>query len=187
MRIILASASPRRRELLSGLGLQFTVDAQTSFVESVQPGVDACRVPFDMAIGKSLGFHRELERDEVLITADTVVIIDSEVLGKPCDRPDAIRMLKRLSGRTHEVVTAVVIRSVSRRVEFSDVTKVTFAQLQDSDIEYYVDNYRPFDKAGSYGVQEWIGYVAVSSIEGSFYNVMGFPVQKVWQALKEFP
>jgi len=184
--IILGSASPRRRELLSGLDLEFTVDTGNNFQESSDPAADAYRVPVDMASGKSDGFHRPLAQDEILITADTVVIVDGRVLGKPADREDAVRMLNLLSGRTHDVVTAVVIRDVSGRSVFSDTTSVTFAALSPSAIDYYVDTYKPYDKAGAYGIQEWIGYSAVTAISGSFYNVMGFPVQKVWQELQAF-
>lgn len=185
-RIILASGSPRRRDLLGGLGIEFTVDTGTTFVESSEPGVDAYQVPVDMALGKSHGFHRPLEDDEVLITADTVVIVGGEVLGKPGDRADAFRMLRALSGRDHDVVTAVVIRSVEKEVSFAVKTAVTFDNLSDEDIAYYVDNFKPYDKAGAYGIQEWIGYAGISRIEGSFYNVVGFPVQRVWTELKSF-
>ena len=185
-RIILASGSPRRRDLLGGLGVEFTVDTGSFFVESAEPGVDAYQVPVDMAEGKSHGFHRPLEDDEVLITADTVVIVGGEVLGKPADREDAFRMLRALSGRDHDVVTAVVIRSVKKEVSFAVRTAVTFDTLSDADIAYYVDNFKPYDKAGAYGIQEWIGYAGISRIEGSFYNVVGFPVQRVWTELKAF-
>ena len=185
-KIILASGSPRRRDLLGGLGIEFTVDTGTTFVESSEPGVDAYQVPVDMAEGKSHGFHRPLEADEVLITADTVVIVGGEVLGKPVDREDAFRMLRALSGREHDVVTAVVIRSAEKEVSFAVTTAVTFDKLSEEDITYYVDNFKPFDKAGAYGIQEWIGYAGISRIEGSFYNVVGFPVQRVWTELKAF-
>lgn len=185
-KIILASGSPRRRDLLGGLGIEFTVDTGTTFVESSEPGVDAYQVPVDMAEGKSHGFHRPLEPDEILITADTVVIVGGEVLGKPVDREDAFRMLRALSGREHDVVTAVVIRSAEKEVSFAVTTAVTFDKLSEEDITYYVDNFKPFDKAGAYGIQEWIGYAGISRIEGSFYNVVGFPVQRVWTELKAF-
>lgn len=185
-RIILASGSPRRRDLLGGLGVEFTVDTGSNFVESPELGVDAYQVPVDMAEGKSHGFHRPLEDDEVLITADTVVIVGGEVLGKPADREDAFRMLRALSGRDHDVVTAVVIRSVEKELSFAVRTAVTFDTLSDADIAYYVDNFKPYDKAGAYGIQEWIGYAGISRIEGSFYNVVGFPVQRVWTELKAF-
>ena len=185
-RIILGSNSPRRRELLAGLDIDFTVDTGNTFEEVLEPGVEAHEVPRRLSAGKSHGFHRPLEEDEVLITSDTVVIVDREVLGKPHSREDAVRMLQMLSGRAHEVVTAVTIRDCSREETFSVSTKVHFVELSQAVIDHYVDKYRPFDKAGAYGIQEWIGYVGLSSIEGSFYNVMGFPVHRVWHELQRF-
>ena len=185
-RIILGSGSPRRKELLAGLDLEFTVDKENLFCESKEPGVEPHRVPLDMSVGKSHGFHRPLEEDEVLITADTVVIIDGKVLGKPHSRQEAEDMLHQLSGRCHEVVTAVTVRDSEREESFSDSTEVEFLPLSDAQIDYYIDRYKPYDKAGSYGVQEWIGYVGISSIRGSFYNVMGFPVHRVAQVLEKF-
>ncbi len=185
-RIILGSGSPRRKELLAGLDLEFTVDKENFFRESKEPGVEPHRVPLDMSVGKSHGFHRPLEEDEVLITADTVVIIDGKVLGKPHSRQEAEDMLHQLSGRCHEVVTAVTVRDREREESFRDSTEVEFLPLSDSQIAYYLDNYKPYDKAGSYGVQEWIGYVGISGIRGSFYNVMGFPVHRVAQVLEKF-
>lgn len=185
-RIILGSNSPRRRELLAGLGLEFTVDTGNSFSESPEPGVEAHQVPVDMSLGKSHGFHRPLTDDEILITADTVVIIDGKVLGKPHSREEAEDMLHTLSGRRHEVVTAVTIRDSRREECFSISSAVQFCELEDREIDYYIDKFMPYDKAGAYGVQEWIGYVGISRIEGSFYNVMGLPVQRLWQELKKF-
>lgn len=185
-RIILGSNSPRRRELLTGLGIDFTVDTGNSFAESAEPGVEAHQVPVDMSLGKSHGFHRPLEDDEILITADTVVIIDGRVLGKPHSREEAEEMLHTLSGRTHEVVTAVTIRDKRGEKCFSVSSIVEFCRLEDWEIDSYIDNFKPYDKAGAYGVQEWIGYVGISRIEGSFYNVMGLPVHRIWQELKKF-
>ena len=185
-RIILGSNSPRRRELLAGLDIDFTVDTGNTFEETPEEGLEAHEVPLRLSAGKSHGFHRPLSDDEVLITSDTVVIVDGEVLGKPHSREDAVAMLRKLSGRAHEVVTAVTIRDVSREVTFSDSTQVHFEALTQDEIDYYIDKYRPFDKAGAYGIQEWIGYVGISAIEGSFYNVMGFPVHRVWQELQRF-
>lgn len=190
-KIILGSGSPRRRELLAGLDIPFTVDTGNTFKESFPEGTPARIIPVLMAEGKSAGFHRPLRPDEILITADTVVILDypdrePEVIGKPHSRQDAVAMLHKLSGRTHEVVTAVVIRDYERRKEFSVSSHVTFAPLSDDEIQYYIDKYKPFDKAGSYGIQEWIGYVGISGIEGSFYNVMGFPVHRVYRELQCF-
>lgn len=185
-RIILGSNSPRRRELLAGLGIDFTVDTGNSFAESAEPGVEAHQVPVDMSLGKSHGFHRPLEDDEILITADTVVIIDGRVLGKPHSREEAEEMLHTLSGRTHEVVTAVTIRDKRGEKCFSVSSIVEFCRLEDWEIDSYIDRFKPYDKAGAYGVQEWIGYVGISRIEGSFYNVMGLPVHRIWQELKKF-
>ena len=185
-KLILGSNSPRRRELLSALGLEFTLDAENSFVESPFEGGDAYALPLKMSEGKSLGFHRPLEENELLITADTVVITDGKVLGKPRDREDAIAMLKELSDKVHEVVTAVSLRSPEKMKSFSVTTKVTFGELTLDTIEYYVDNFRPYDKAGAYGIQEWIGYVGIKGIEGSYYNVMGLPVNRLYRELLDF-
>ena len=185
-RIILGSNSPRRRELLAGLGIDFTVDTGNGFAESAEPGVEAHQVPVDMSLGKSHGFHRPLEDDEILITADTVVIVDGRVLGKPHSHEEAEEMLHTLSGRTHEVVTAVTIRDKRGEKCFSVSSIVEFCRLEDWEIDSYIDNFKPYDKAGAYGVQEWIGYVGISRIEGSFYNVMGLPVHRIWQELKKF-
>lgn len=185
-KIILASGSPRRRDLMFGLDLDFEIDTLNDFKESIDLPTAPCEVPVNMSVGKSHGFHRVLSKDEVLVTADTVVIVGSKVLGKPHSREEAVDMLRLLSGRTHEVVTAVTIRDIDREETFSDSTLVTFGDLSDADIDYYVDKYRPFDKAGAYGVQEWIGYVGIERIEGSFYNVMGFPVHRVRKSLESF-
>ncbi len=185
-RIILGSASPRRKELLKGLDIDFVVDTGNSFRENFRELKNFHEIPSIMSEGKSEGFHRPLEDDEILITADTIVICSGEVLGKPSDRDDAVRMLGTLSGRQHEVVTAVTIRSNEKKETFSDLAKVRFGELGDSDIEYYIEKYRPFDKAGAYGVQEWIGYIGIESMEGSFYTVMGLPVHKVYRHLKDF-
>lgn len=185
-KVILASASPRRRELLAGLDVDFEVDTKNDFKECFEPSVDAHRLPLDMSVGKSHGFHRALSEDEILVTADTIVIVGSKVLGKPHSREEAVGMLRLLSGRTHEVVTAVTIRDRNREESFTDSTMVTFGELSDADIDYYIDKYKPFDKAGAYGVQEWIGYVGIERIEGSFYNVMGFPVHRVRKLLNSF-
>jgi septum formation protein len=185
-RIILASNSPRRKELLSSLGLEFIVDTGTSFIEEYSPDTLHLKVPELMSRGKSLGFHRELDPDEILITSDTMVLCGTEILGKPSNRADAVRMLKLLSGREHQVITAVTIRSAIKEKTFSVCSNVYFKELSDSEINYYIDTYKPFDKAGAYGIQEWIGYIGITGIEGSFYNVMGFPTQRFYEELKEF-
>ena len=185
-RIILASNSPRRRELLASLGFDFSVDMGTSFIEDYSPDTPHVKVPELMSQGKSHGFHRELSPDEILVTSDTMVLCGTEILGKPSDRDDAVRMLKLLSGREHQVITAVTIRSAEQEKTFSVSSNVYFKDLSDSEIDYYIDNYKPFDKAGAYGIQEWIGYIGITGIEGSFYNVMGFPTQRFFEELKAF-
>ena len=185
-RIILGSGSPRRRELLAGLDVDFTVDTGNTFEESVPEDADPAQVPLLMALGKSHGFHRPLEDDELLITADTVVIVDGAVLGKPHSREEAARMLRLLSGREHLVVSGLVFRTTARELTATDTTVVHVSPLSEEEISYYIDTYRPFDKAGAYGIQEWLGYASIGQIEGSYYNVMGFPVHKVWELLKEF-
>ena len=184
-RIILGSGSPRRRELLAGLDVEFTVDTGNTFEESVPEGAAPADVPLLMALGKSHGFHRPLEEDELLITADTVVIVDGAVLGKPRSRDEAADMLRLLSGREHLVVSGLVFRTAERELTATDTTTVHVSPLSEEEISYYIDTYRPFDKAGGYGIQEWFGYAAIGKIDGSYYNVMGFPIHKVWELLKE--
>lgn len=185
-KIILGSASPRRKELLGGLDIEFEVDTKNSFTENFKEISSIREIPAMMSEGKSYGFHRPLEENEILITADTIVICDGRVFGKPADRAEAVSMLKTLAGRPHEVITSVTLRSCDKKETFSDAATVRFGDLDDDEINYYIDRYKPFDKAGSYGVQEWIGYIGIESIEGSFYTVMGFPVYKVYRHLKEF-
>ena len=191
-RIILGSNSPRRRELLAGLGLPFSVDTDNTFEESLPPGTPYDEVPVLMSEGKSAGFHRPLEPDEILLTADTMVILPptesrpGEILGKPHDRADAIRMLRDLSGRSHHVTTAVTLRSPGKAMTFTDTTEVWFKPLSDEEIIHYVDTCKPFDKAGAYAVQEWIGHIGITRIEGSYFNVVGLPVHRVWEALQQW-
>lgn len=184
-KIILGSNSPRRRELLGGLDVPFTVDTGNTFVENFPEGTLPHDVPSVLSRGKSHGFHRPLEADEILVTADTVVILGASVLGKPHSREEAVRMLSELSGKTHEVVTSVTLRSLSAEHTLTDVTSVTFKDLTEAEISYYVDVCKPFDKAGAYGIQEWIGYIGIASITGSYFNVMGFPVHRVYEALQK--
>lgn len=191
-RIILASGSPRRRELLKGLDIEFEVDTNNLFKEYFSPDTPFSEVPVLMSEGKSHGFHRPLEKDEILITSDTMVILPplpgkpGEILGKPKDREDACRMLRDLSGRSHHVTTAVTIRSTEKKETFTATTEVWFKDLSENEINYYVDKYKPFDKAGAYAIQEWIGHIGITRIEGSYFNVVGFPVQRVYQALQRF-
>lgn len=190
--IILGSNSPRRRELLKGLDIDFEVDTGNNFEESFAPDTPFDQVPRLMAEGKSKGFHRPLKEGEILITADTMVILPpeggkaGEILGKPKDRQDAIRMLRDLSGRKHHVTTAVTLRSCKKTQTFEVTTQVWFKALSQEEITYYVDTYKPFDKAGAYAIQEWIGHVGITRIEGSYFNVVGFPVQRVYEALLTF-
>ena len=190
--IILGSNSPRRRELLKGLDIDFEVDTKNNFEEHFNSNTPYDQVPRLMSEGKSLGFHRPLKEDEILITADTMVILPAsagkpgEILGKPRDREDACRMLRDLSGREHHVTTAVTIRDAHRKHTFDVTTQVWFKPLTEEEITYYVDTYKPFDKAGAYAIQEWIGHVGITRIEGSYFNVVGFPVQRVYEALQAF-
>lgn len=234
-KIILASNSPRRRELLAGLNIDFTVDTRNNFEEHFTQDMPHSEVPAMMSLGKSLGFHRPLEPDEILITSDTMVLChgtrlsspgtgrsgdtvssgeavssaesgrsgdtlssaesglpasperpDSPILGKPHSREEAFAMLRLLSGREHEVITAVTIRSCEKTITRSDTTEVIFKDLTDEEITYYIDNFKPFDKAGAYGIQEWIGYIGITGISGSYFNVMGFPTHLVYEMLQEF-
>ncbi len=184
--IILASGSPRRRELLSAMDIPFTVDTGNTFDESWSSDTPHEKVPELMSEGKSFGFHRELADNEILVTSDTMVLCGTKILGKPKDRDDAIRMLKLLSGRGHQVITAVTLRDREKKKTFSVTSNVFFKELSDSEIIYYLDTYKPYDKAGAYGIQEWIGYIGISRLEGSFYNVMGFPASRFYEELKAF-
>ncbi len=178
--IILASNSPRRKELLSGLGIDFEVKVLPDIEEVYPSSLPVCQTAEYIAAEKAHAYRNFMGRNDMIITADTVVIVDNEVLGKPIDAADATRMLKLLSGRKHQVITGVCLTTRERQHRFSVTTDVTFKHLSDEEIAYYIDTYHPFDKAGAYGIQEWIGYVGVTSLEGSYYNVMGFPVQRVY-------
>ena len=182
--IILASNSPRRRELLAGLGLDFEVRVQPDIDESYPATLPATEAAEYIA-GKKAAAYRELVADdELVITADTVVIVGDEILGKPVDEADAVRMLRLLSGRTHQVTTGVCLLTSSQERRFAVTTDVTFKELSDEEIHYYVTTYQPFDKAGAYGIQEWIGYVGVTCLHGSYYNVMGLPVQRIYETIR---
>lgn len=184
-RYVLASGSPRRRELLAMLNVDFRVDTSRPVSEIVPPTLPAAEVPAYLSRLKAQPYLADLQPDEVLITADTVVILDDRVIGKPADADDARRTLRRLASRTHKVVTGVSIGRPDGSLEtFSDTTEVDFDDLTDDEINYYVNNYRPLDKAGAYGIQEWIGAAAVKGIRGSFYNVMGLPIHRLFLALK---
>ena len=185
-KLILSSASPRRKELLEGLGLDFTIDTGTSFIEQSAPGTPLEQIPALMAEGKSEGFHRQLADDEILLTSDTMVYCDGVVMGKPHGRDEAISMLRHLSGRVHHVTTAITLRDSRHKITVSDTAYVHFKALSDNEITYYVDNFKPFDKAGAYGIQEWIGYIGITKIEGSYFTIMGLPVHLVYEKLAEF-
>jgi septum formation protein len=185
-KIILASASPRRKELLAGLCIDFEVDTRNNFKEIYNSDISHEEIPEILSIGKSYGFHRQLEKDEILITSDTLVLCEGEVMGKPGSREEAYEMLKMLSGQEHKVITAVSIRNHERIVTFSDTSIVSFKSLTDSEIYFYIDTFKPFDKAGAYGIQEWIGYIGIDRIEGSYFTIMGFPVHLVYKHLQEF-
>ena len=185
-KIILASGSPRRKELLAGLCVDFEVDTRNNFEEVYSPDIEHEEIPEVLSIGKSNGFHRSLEKDEILITSDTLVLCEGEVMGKPGSREEAYDMLKMLSGQEHKVITAVSIRNHERIVTFSDTSIVSFKSLTDSEIYFYIDTFKPFDKAGAYGIQEWIGYIGIDRIEGSYFTIMGFPVHLVYKHLQDF-
>ena len=185
-KIILASASPRRKELLAGLCVDFEIDTRNNFEEVYSSDIPHEEIPEVLSIGKSHGFHRPLEKDEILITSDTLVLCEGEVMGKPGSREEAYEMLKMLSGQEHKVITAVSIRNHERTVTFSDTSIVSFKSLTDSEIYFYIDTFKPFDKAGAYGIQEWIGYIGIDRIEGSYFTIMGFPVHLVYKHLQDF-
>lgn len=186
MRIILGSQSPRRQELLRGLDIDFTVRTIDGLQEHYPATLQGAEIPLFLARQKADAFLPTLTDDDLLITADTIVWLDGRVYGKPTDADDARRMLRTLAGRTHEVITGVCLTSKRRQEAFSATTQVTFAHFSEAEIDYYIAKYKPFDKAGSYGVQEWIGYIGVESIAGSFYNVMGLPVQRLYNVLQNW-
>lgn len=182
-KLILASASPRRQQLMKDAGLTFEVRLK-KIVEDYPKDLPLEKVPEYLSKVKAEAFREELQPDEVLVTADTVVCIHGKILGKPANRVEAIGMLQELSGNRHLVVTGVSVTTKTKQISFSALTNVFFKELSDEEIEYYVDLYKPFDKAGAYGIQEWIGYIGIERIEGSFYNVMGLPVQKLYETLR---
>ena len=184
-RIILGSQSPRRYEQLKGLDVDFEVRSK-AIDESYPVDMKAEDVPAYLAELKAAAYHDILDRETLLITSDTIVIQSGEILEKPLSVNDAKSMIAKLTGNSHKVVTGVCIQTRNKKVTFSDTTKVHFNTLSAAEIQYYVHRYQPFDKAGSYGVQEWIGYMGIKHLEGSYYNVMGLPVHKVYEVLKEF-
>jgi len=185
-KVLLASASPRRRMLMEGLDIPLEVVTGLEADESYPAGMAGEEIPLFLARKKTEAAGHLLGEEVILLTADTIVLLDGEVIGKPADEEEAKKMLRRLAGRMHRVITGVCLRSVTKEKCFSAESRVFFGELTEEEIEYYVREYRPLDKAGSYGIQEWIGYVSVERIEGSFYNVMGLPVHHVYRYLKEF-
>jgi len=184
-KVVLASNSPRRKELLSGLGIAYEVKTLPDIDESFPEGMDGVEIPAYIARAKADAYRGMMAPDELIITADTIVWLDGEVMGKPNDAADARRMLRALSGQTHQVITGVCLTTKEFQKSFATVTDVTFCHLSDEEIDYYVAHYRPMDKAGSYGIQEWIGFVGVESISGSYFNVMGLPIQRLYTELKK--
>lgn len=183
--IILGSASPRRQELLKSLGFTFLckpINADESFPENIK----AQEIPIYLAGKKGNAYPDEIKENEILITADTIVWCEDKVLNKPADFKEGKKMLETLSGKMHEVFTAVCLKSNTKQITFFDVSKVYFKKLNSEEIDYYLINFKPYDKAGGYGVQEWIGYIGIEKIEGSFYNVMGLPVKKLYEELIKF-
>lgn len=185
-RLLLASQSPRRRELMTGCAIPYELAPRYDCDECYPSALAAEEVPAYLSRLKSEAYPAPLAPNELLLTADTVVILEGEVLGKPADRADALRMLARLSGNRHTVTTGVTLRSTERTHTFSSRSDVWFRSLSEEEIVHYVDHYQPFDKAGAYGIQEWIGYAAIERIDGSFYNVMGLPIQRVYVELEQF-
>ena len=183
--LILGSGSPRRKQLLEGLGLDFKVMVKPT-EENFPSHLKAAEIPLYLCEEKAMAFHTNELNHHVLLTADTIVWVDNQVLNKPSTDQEAIEMLQKLSGKMHEVFTGVCLRSSSKIEKFAVITRVYFKELTRDEIDFYVRNFKPFDKAGAYGAQEWMGYVAISRLEGSYFNVMGLPVMEVWEKLQSF-
>ena len=184
--IILASNSPRRKELLRGPDIAFDVRVLPNIAETYPNTIAPSDVAAYISSEKADAYKDTITDNELVITADTVVIVDNEILGKPHNNAEAKQMLHKISGRQHQVVTAVCLTTTKKQRCFSVSTNVTFKQLTEEEVNYYVETYRPLDKAGAYGIQEWIGYIGVTSLEGSYFNVMGLPVQRIWEELNAF-
>ena len=185
-KIVLASNSPRRKELLAGLDVDFEVRVLKDIDESYPATLPSPEIAEYISKKKAAAYLTTMSGDELVITADTVVILGDKVMGKPHDDAEARQMLRELSGQTHQVVTGVTLTTLQRQQSFSVVSDVTFKTLSDEEIDYYVTSYKPFDKAGAYGIQEWIGYIGVTALNGSYFNVMGLPVQRIYEALRQF-
>lgn len=184
--ILLASNSPRRRELLAGLDIEYAVTALPDVDESYPDILEGEEIPLYISREKAMAYRNSMKDNMLLITADTIVWFGGKVFGKPRDKEEAKEMLRELSGRSHTVITGVTLCTRKRKVSFAVSTRVSFAVLEEKEIDYYVEKYLPLDKAGAYGIQEWIGYIGVESIEGSYFNVMGLPVQRIYKELKKF-
>lgn len=185
-KVVLASNSPRRKELLAGLGIDFEVRTLKNIDESWPQNLKGEDIPVYISSKKAEAYKPNMADDEMIITADTIVYDNGQVLGKPTDEHDAESFLRQLSGHAHEVITGVCIATKNKTEQFSSTSKVFFDELSDEEINYYVNTYKPFDKAGAYGIQEWIGFIGVTRIEGSYFNVMGLPVQRLYKALRQF-
>ncbi len=185
-KVLLASNSPRREELLRGIDIDFEVKVLPDIDESYPDNIPSEEIAEFVAIKKAKPYAASLHEDELLLTADTIVLLEDTVLGKPANKKEAKQMLRQLSGKTHRVITGVCLTSTKKQTSFSATSDVEFGKLTDQEIEYYVEHYSPMDKAGAYGVQEWIGYVAVKHINGSYYNIMGLPIQRVYRELIKF-
>ena len=185
-KIILASNSPRRRELLAGLDISFEVKVIPGIDESYPEDLPAVEVPQYISKAKADAYLGMIDNDPMVITADTVVVLDDEILGKPVDDDDARRILHKLSGKTHQVITGVCLTSLDKQRVFAVTTGVTFKQFTEQEIDYYVSHYHPLDKAGAYGIQEWIGHIGVTALNGSYFNVMGLPVQRIYMEMQDF-
>lgn len=187
MKIVLGSKSPRRQELMKDLG--FEIEIRTKEIEEIYPdNLDVLKVAEYLAELKNQPLREDLQPNELLITSDTVVLRDNVILGKPSSREEAILMIRSLSNRKHQVITGVCLSTINKSIVFSNSTEVHFEDLLEKEIEYYVDNYKPYDKAGAYGIQEWIGYIGIKKIDGCYYNVMGLPLNQLYQSVKkEFP
>lgn len=183
---ILASNSPRRKELLQGLGIDFEVRVKPNINEDYPSGLSVEQIPQFIAVEKAAAYKEVIRENELVITADTVVVVDNQILGKPTDAVDAYRMLNMLRGRTHQVITGVCLTTKLQQCQFTVTTDVSFKQLSDDEIAFYVDTFKPFDKAGAYGIQEWIGFIGVKEIKGSYLNVMGLPVQRIYDELQKW-
>ena len=184
IKLILASKSPRRQSLIQEMGFPFEVRIK-EVEEIYPPNLKSEEVPIFLAELKSKPLVENLTQNEILITSDTVVVNEGKILGKPKDKTEAFEMLQSLSGKSHKVITGVCLRSIDKTISFAETTIVYFSELTESEINYYIDNYKPFDKAGAYGIQEWIGAIAINKIEGCYYNVMGLPVHKVYRTLQD--